>query len=293
MSVVVKKKSRLPALFISHGSPMVALQGEDAYSRSLHAYCAMLPERPKAIAIVSAHGLSPGDEGGRMGTVDVNASSRPVAFHDFRGFPGELYKLDYPCPGSPELAAQIAARLADEGFATALDRSAMLDHGVWVPLRALYPEADIPVVQLSMPYPARPETVLKLGKALAPLREEGCLVIGSGSMVHNLGKLVWHQKNGPAAPWAQEFDDWAFAQLRRKDVGALCAFMEQAPHARLAHPEPEHFNPIFFTLGASLPGDELRPIHREIQYSTLSMSCFALEGPEMTPDLGKDASSLM
>jgi 4,5-DOPA dioxygenase extradiol len=272
---------------------MLALQ-DDKYTQALHAYCAMLPERPKAIVIVSAHGLSQGDPRGQGGMVEINASQQPRIFHDFRGFPGELYKIDYPCPGAPELAAGIAARLADQGFATSLDRTRMLDHGVWIPLRIAFPNADVPVVQITMPYPSRPETVLKLGKALAPLRQEGVLLVGSGGIVHNLGRLVWHGKEGAVASWAQEFDDWVFDRLREKDVGALCAFEEEAPTAKLAHPEPEHFYPLFFTLGASLAGDELRAIHREIQYSTLSMSCFALEGPEMAaPSLGKAPSSLM
>jgi 4,5-DOPA dioxygenase extradiol len=271
---------------------MLALQ-DDAYTQALQAYCAMLPQKPEAIVIVSAHGLSQGDPSGQGGVVEIDASDQPRVFHDFRGFPNELYQIEYPVSGSPGLAAGIAARLADEGFAASLTRSRMLDHGAWIPLRVLFPKADVPVVQVTMPYPSRPETLLKLGRAMAGLREEGVLVVGSGGIVHNLGKLAWNQKEGPAAPWAQEFDDWVFEQLERKDVGLICDFAASAPKAKLAHPEPEHFFPIFFTLGASLAGDELRVIHREIQYSTLSMSCFALEGPEMAPDLGKDASHLM
>jgi 4,5-DOPA dioxygenase extradiol len=118
--------------------------------------------------------------------------------------------------------------------------------------------------------------VLKLGRAVAELRQEGVLVVGSGGIVHNLGKLEWHGKNGPAHVWAREFDDWIFDRLRHKDVQALCDFQARAPGASLAHPEAEHLQPLFFTIGASLPGDELQVIHREIQYATLSMSCFAL-----------------
>jgi 4,5-DOPA dioxygenase extradiol len=267
----MNSKYRFPALFISHGSPMVALaDSDDAYVHALHSYFAKLPARPKAVVVVSAHGLSP------EGLVEITASSRPELIYDFGGFPKPLYEIEYPCPGSPELAVRIASKLTESGFTATLAQSSGLDHGVWVPARIAYPDADVPVIQVSMPYPTQPEKVLKLGRALAQLREEGVLLIGSGGLVHNLGKLVWHQKDGPAAPWAQEFELWVAARLAEKDVMGLCDFADAAPQANLAHPTPEHFYPIFFAVGASLAGDELDWIFRGVQYSSLSMSCFKL-----------------
>lgn len=266
----MKTSQRLPALFVSHGSPMLALQ-DDAYTHALHDFCAKLPEKPKAIVVVSAHGLS------EDGVVEINASEKPRLIYDFRGFPSALYQMEYPCPGAPELAARVASLVADAGFAATLNRAGGLDHGVWIPLRIAFPQADIPVLQVSMPHPSQPESVLKLGQALAPLRDEGVLLIGSGGIVHNLGKLVWHQKEGPAAPWAREYDAWVLDRLAHKDVTALCDFEASGPNARLAHPTTEHFFPLFFTVGASRFGDEFRLVHQEIQYSSFSMSCFALE----------------
>ncbi len=264
---------RQPALFLSHGTPMLGLQ-EDEYTQELQRFGASLAPRPRAIVIVSAHGLS------SPPVVELHAAEKPKLIYDFRGFPGELYLVEYPCPGAPDLAATLASRLSEAGFESAIETSGGLDHGVWVPLKIAFPAANIPVLQITMPYPAQPEQVLKLGRVLAPLRDEGVLVIGSGGMVHNLSKLVWHQKHGPAEPWALEFDRWVCERLEARDVQALIHFEEEAPHGRLAHPEPEHFFPLFFTLGASAPGDRLHFIYRGFQYASLSMTSFALLPPE-------------
>jgi 4,5-DOPA dioxygenase extradiol len=209
--------------------------------------------------------------------IEINAASAPRIAHDFRGFPGELYQMEYPCPGAPELAVRIATLVASAGFEASLEKDSFLDHGVWIPLRILFPEANVPTVQVSLPHPSQPERVLKLGHALASLRDEGVLLVGSGGLVHNLEELVWHQKEGPGAPWAVEFDEWVRARLTERDVIELCGFEEGAPHARRAHPTTEHFYPLFFALGASCPGDGLEILYQEIQYSTLSMTCFALK----------------
>ena len=145
---------------------MLALQ-DDAYTRALHDFSASLFPQPKAIIVVSAHGLTPD------GIVEVGAEPKPRVVHDFRGFPPPLYQLDYPCLGSPELAARVAQLVAGAGFQVSLTGSGGIDHGVWIPLRIAFPKADIPVVQVTMPYPSQPESVLKLGKALASLRDEG------------------------------------------------------------------------------------------------------------------------
>jgi 4,5-DOPA dioxygenase extradiol len=268
-------KNRLPAVFLGHGTPMLALQEADSdegdkYVRALRAFANALPEKPQAVVVLSAHGVSPDP------IVEINASERPYILYDFRGFPGPLYQIEYPVKGSPQLAVRVAALLADAGFETNLKGHSGLDHGVWIPLRAAFPDADVPIIQVSMPHPSQPEKILKLGKALAPLRDEGVLIVGSGGIVHNLDKLVWHQKNGPAAPWAKEFEAWVLERLEARDVMGLCDFEDTGPQAKLAHPTTEHFYPIFFTLGASLPGDGLLTIFEGIEYESLSMSCFAL-----------------
>jgi 4,5-DOPA dioxygenase extradiol len=286
MTTIVSAGKRLPALFISHGTPMLGLQDDD-YTHALRAYAEKLPSKPKAIVVVSAHGLS------KDRTVEINAAERPRLVYDFRGFPEALYQLEYPCPGSPQLAVRMASLLTEAGFQPVLNKSSGLDHGVWIPLKIAFPEADIPVVQVSMPYPSQPELVLKMGKALSGLRDEGVLLVGSGGIVHNLGELVWHEKNGTPAPWAREFDAWVRNRLERKDVASLCDFEEGAPSSRMAHPSPEHFYPLFFTVGASAYGDSFRSIYEGIQYSSLSMSCFALEAPASgAAPAGTDAATL-
>ena len=266
------RPSPLPAIFISHGTPMLAL-AEDEYTAALKQFAVSLPEKPKAIVVVSAHGTSETD------LTEISVGNKCALNYDFGGFPGELYRLEYPCPGSPELSARIAALLSDAGLSTALSSTARLDHGVWIPLRVAFPEATIPVVQVSMPYPTEPQTILKMGKALSTLREEGVLLIGSGGIVHNLEHLVWHGKGNTAETWAVEFENWVKEKLVRKDVEGLLHFRDDAPHANLAHPTPEHFYPIFFTIGASLAGEQAFPIFEGFQYGSLSMLCFALKSP--------------
>ena len=249
---------------------MVALQ-DDAYTRALRDYFRALP-KPKAIVIVSAHTTLDGGE------VEVITATKHRAFHDFRGFPGELYQIEYSPPGDAALAARILGLVSTAGYSASLITRPM-DHGMWIPLRIAYPDADIPVVPVSLPYPGKAEESLKLGQALSSLRDEGVMIIGSGGLVHNLGRLVWSGKEGAALDFASEFNDWAFDRLKHKDVWALTQFETEAPRSSEAHPTADHYLPLLFTLGASLPGDELQTIYRGIEYASLSMDCYALEAP--------------
>ncbi len=257
-----------PALFLSHGSPMTGLL-EEPYTESLKKLATEFP-RPRAIVIVSAHTVSGDDR-----TVEICAASHPGIIHDFGGFPRELYEIDYPCPGDPLLAHRVSSLCAASGF-QAREGNRRLDHGVWVPLRLMYPEADIPVVCVTLPWPGDPRRSLLLGKALAELRREGVMLIGSGGAVHNLGLLEWAGKRGPAQPWASGFESWVMDCVNARNVEDLLSFEELAPQAELAHPTTEHFYPLFFAIGASLPGDQVRWVQPDIQYGTLSMLCFAL-----------------
>lgn len=264
---------RLPSVFLSHGTPMLALQEpeDDAFVRNVHAWFSKLPEKPRAVVVVSAHGLS------EEGTVEISAVTKNSLIYDFRGFPAALYQVRYEAPGAPDLVPRLIELISSKGFRTEVTGRG-IDHGVWVPLRVAFPDAEIPIIQVSLPHPSQPEKVLLLGKALGALRDEGVLIVGSGGMVHNLHQLQWNQKHGDPLPWARAFAEWVQARLRAKDVGAIVDFEAEAPFANLAHPTIEHFYPIFITLGASLPGDELDWIHEGYEYGTLSMDCFALRG---------------
>ena len=255
-----------PTLFVSHGAPTAAIT-EDALAAGLRALGARLP-RPRAAVVVSAHGLTPD------GQVSVTAGERPRLVYDFTGFPEALYRIQYPCPGDPALAADIGRRLSAAGYAVELEADAGLDHGVWVPLLRLFPKADVPVVQVSMPYPSRPETVLAIGRALSPLRDEEVFLVGSGGAVHNLGRLAWGDPGAPPDAWATAFDTWLRERVEARRIEEILDFERRAPHARLAHPTTDHFYPIFVTLGAMREGDRVETVVDGFQMGNLSLYSF-------------------
>ncbi|MBI5178570.1 MAG: dioxygenase [Nitrospinae bacterium] len=255
-----------PALFISHGAPTVLLE-KDGFHEGLKRFAAGIP-KPAAIVVLSAHLPA----SGRIGITSCAANH---VIYDFGGFAKELFAMEYSAPGYPALAERIAGILSNAGVDAALDEKRGLDHGAWVPLKILYPSADVPVVQVSMPYPAKPETVMEMGKALALLRGENILLIGSGSMTHNLGALNWRGKNAPPEPAYASFEQWVMEKVAARDVDALSRFMADAPNAPLAHPEADHFLPLFFALGCANENDSLEIIFRGWQYGTLSMTTFA------------------
>ena len=230
----------LPSLYISHGSPMLAL-APGASGPALTRLAEKVP-RPKSILVQSAHWES--DE------LLVSAASQPETWHDFRGFPPELYQLQYPAAGDPALAGAIVQRLQRSGLDARADSQRPRDHGAWVPLSLMYPAADIPVLQISLPTRRGAAFQLAVGAALAELREEGVLLIGSGSITHNLGELDWQAGTQAITPWAQEFRDWMVARLTAADTSALLDYRAQAPFAVRSHPSDEHLLPLFFAMGA-------------------------------------------
>ncbi|WP_225411151.1 dioxygenase family protein [Stigmatella hybrida] len=254
-----------PAAFVSHGSPLVALD-TDAYPQALRRFGESV-NGVRALVVVSAHWETPGG-------VRVTASATPPLIYDFGGFPEALYRLTYPCPGAPEVAQEAVALLAAAGFASAADAGRGLDHGTWVPLRLALPEASLPVVQVSMPRGASAEDVMRMGQALRPLRSQGVLLLGSGGVSHNLRRL-FPDKAAPSESWAQAFDTWVAERLDARDFSGLLDWM-RAPNARLAHPTAEHFLPLSFVLGAALPEDRLMPVFEGFHHGTLSMRSFAL-----------------
>lgn len=257
----------LPTVFLSHGSPMLAVQDSPA-GRFLDGLGRTLPW-PKAVVVASAHFMT--DRPMLGGHV------QPHTVHDFGGFPQELYTLQYPAPGAPDLAESIAQRLADAGLPVRVRENHGLDHGVWVPLLRMYPEADIPVVPLSVMPHGTAAQHHAVGRALAPLREEGVLVIGSGGFVHNLGDLDWKHPDAPLAPWAGEFGDWMHATLAAQDWDALLDWQQRAPHAHHAHPTVEHLMPLFVALGAAGKSPTVRTLHRSHEFGSLALDAFAFE----------------
>jgi 4,5-DOPA dioxygenase extradiol len=253
--------SPIPPLFLAHGSPMLALEGE-AWGAAVAAFGQrMAPLR--AILVCSAHWETPGP-------FRLSSAKIPGVIHDFGGFPEALYTLDYPAPGSLELATEAAGMLSAASLEVRLDPQRPLDHGAWVPLRYLRPAADIPVVQLSLPQPRTPEMLLAAGRALAPLRGSGVLILGSGGIVHNLRLLDWAGTTGPAS-WAMAFEGWIHDKLVAGDVDALTRW-SQAPGSAESVPTTEHLDPLFLALGAA--GGPPASLYEGWQLGSLSLTSF-------------------
>jgi len=258
---------RLPTLFLSHGSPMMAVEDSPA-GRFLDGLGDSLP-RPRAIVVASAHFLA---ERPMLG-----GHPQPHTVHDFGGFPAPLYEIQYPAPGLTGLAEDIAARLGESGLNPKVRPGHGLDHGVWVPLRRMYPEADIPVVPLSVNPQGNAAEHYALGQALAQLRDEAILVVGSGGFIHNLGDLDWRHRHAPLAAWAAEFGGWMHDRLAARDWPALLDWQRQAPHAHHAHPTTEHLMPLFLALGAAGEAPAVQVLHRSHELGTLALDAFAFD----------------
>ena len=258
-----------PALFVSHGAPSAALE-DDAYTRALGAWARERP-RPRAVVVVSAHAEA-------RGPVRVNTAAHSPLIYDFYGFPQALYDLHYPAPGAPDLAREVAGAFAGAGIEPALDAQRGWDHGVWVPLRLLFPAADVPIVAVSLPAPRTPALLLAMGAALAPLRGKGVLLVGSGGIVHNLHRLRPDDGETPE-PWAAAFGAWVDERLLALDREGLSAYASRAPHADLAVPTSEHFDPLFFVLGALDTRDRVESVYEGFRDGTLSLRSFALAAP--------------
>jgi 4,5-DOPA dioxygenase extradiol len=254
--------THLPSIFISHGSPTLALDpGEaGAFWRKL---AQSLP-RPKAVLCVSAHWYTHAPL--------LCTAERPETIHDFYGFPEPMYRLRYPAPGAPALAKRAMALLHAAGIPAAAEPEYGLDHGAWVPLQFLYPDADVPVAQLSVQPYRDARWHQRMGAALAPLKDEGALILGSGGATHNLRELV---RGGAAVPsWAEAFDEWLAKALAEGDEEELLDWETKAPHAQRAHPSPEHFLPLFVAWGAAGKGATGERLYRDFTMGGLSMAAF-------------------
>lgn len=259
--------ARLPVVFVSHGSPDALLTAPDALScwRGIGEAVAT----PQAILVVSAHWQA------RQPTASMACA--PATIHDFSGFPPELYRRRYPAPGAPALAERVVATLAGAGIAAGLHPDRGLDHGAWVPLSAMYPEAAIPVAQLSVVHDGGPAAHFAIGRALVPLREERVLIVASGSITHN---FAWLDRAAAAdaepLPVAAAFADWVAAKLGAGDTAALLDY-RSAPHGAAAHPTDEHLLPLFVAMGAA-DGEAPRQYRPRFAYRGLAMDAYVAGG---------------
>ena len=255
---------RMPVLFLGHGSPMNAIE-DNAYRRSWQALGAKFGQqlpRPRLILCISAHWLSRGWW--------LTAMERPRTIHDFGGFPQELYAQQYPAPGAPEAAQEISGAIAAPPVG--LDRQEWgLDHGAWSVLKPMFPQADIPVIQLSMDYARPPAEHFALGQQLAPLRQRGVLIVGSGNLVHNLRAARFDAAPEQAYDWAVEFDRKIAGQMEKGDLAGLADFQQLGPVAQLAHPTYDHYLPLLYAAGAVDAKEPLRFFNDSYQAASISM----------------------
>ncbi len=259
----------LPTVFVSHGSPMLALDAGRT-GEAWRTLAAGLP-RPRAVLMVSAHwgSLAP----------KLNTTARPETIHDFGGFTEPLYQVQYPAPGAPWLAERGAELLAAAGLPATLDAQRGIDHGAWVPLKLMYPDADVPVAQLSLQPRQGPAHHYQLGRALQSLRDEGVLIVGSGSLTHNLYEVYFGVEDGPRIPaYVPAFQQWMHEHLLADEVEQLLHYRELAPAAARAHPTEEHLLPIYVALGAAGEHPAVARRYAGITEGVLAMDIYTFGG---------------
>ena len=254
--------SSVPALFVSHGAPTLIL--ETVPARAALRDLGRRLGRPRAVVVASAHW--------EQAASPLTGATAPETIHDFHGFPQRLYELRYPAPGDPDLAAEASALLEAAGIASGVDGQRGLDHGAWVPLMLMYPDADVPVLQVAVSPQAGAAHHLRLGAALAPLRARGVLVMGSGSATHDLRAFRGQPIDAPAPEWVSGFNEWLAEAVARGDVGALRDYRDAHPHAARNHPTEEHYLPLLVAAGAGGgPGER---VHHSYTYGVLSMDAY-------------------
>jgi 4,5-DOPA dioxygenase extradiol len=259
---------KLPTLFISHGSPMHAI--ESGRAGEVWAMLGEAQPKPKALLIATAHWES--------NLPMLSGNARPPMIYDFGGFPDPLYKIRYAAPGAPELAEQAQSLLKSAGITAGIDGCRGFDHGTWVPLLRMFPDADIPVVQLSVQPGLGARHHYRVGQALATLRDEGVLIIGSGHLTHNLRETFAALRTGGhaagSAEYVRKFQAWMFEHLNAHDIGALLDYRERAPDALRAHPTEEHFLPLFVALGAAGENATIERVFDGLEWDSLAMDAY-------------------
>jgi 4,5-DOPA dioxygenase extradiol len=256
--IVPNHADRLPVLFVGHGNPMNALE-DNQYVRAWQAQGRLLP-RPKAILCISAHWFVRG--------TSVHVADRPQTLYDFYGFPAELYEQHYDCPGSPELARRVQRLIKHAQVGADLDWG--VDHGTWVPLKRMFPKADVPVVQLSLDYSKPARFHYDLAKELAPLRREGILIIGSGNVPHNLGRFE-PERDAEPYPWAVEFDETLKKLIQTRDHESLINYEKLGYAAKLSIPTPDHYLPLLYALALQESDEQVEFFAEGIAHGSISM----------------------
>jgi 4,5-DOPA dioxygenase extradiol len=251
----------MPALFVGHGSPMNAIEDND-FTKALKQLGATLP-KPKAIAMVSAHWLTRG--------TFVHVENKPKMIYDMGGFPEELYKVNYPAPGSPDFAKEVQRAATKTKILDNHDWG--FDHGMWSVMLHLFPKADVPVFQISLDYYQQPQYHFELATELQKLRKKGVMLIGSGNLTHNLGQFDLTNINAKTADWALEFDSKMKSFMDAENFQGVIDYKKLGNSAALAHPEPSHFLPLLYTLGMKQKNELLTYPYDKFQYGTFSMRC--------------------
>lgn len=257
-------KGPIPAVFVSHGAPTLLI--DPGPTRDFLQRLGRSLSRPRAVLCISAHW--------EADHPTVTQASHPETIHDFYGFPEELYRVTYPAPGDPSLAGEVIRLLETAGFEVSASPARGLDHGAWVPLSLMFPEADVPVVQLSVQPALGSSHHVRMGRALQPLRDAGVLILGSGGATHNLREFRGQAIDVSSPDYVQAFETWLCQVVTTGQKGALLDYLVQGPDAQRNHPTAEHFLPLFVPLGAARR-DEGRLLHRGFTYGILSMAAFA------------------
>lgn len=264
----------LPSIFISHGAPNLAL-GDSPARAFLESLPALLPSRPTAILIISAHW--------EESVVTLNGLDQHTTIHDFGGFPAALYEMRYPAPGSSHLVERVRSLLSEQSIPSAANEFRGLDHGAWIPLLLAWPSADIPVVQLSLVAGSSVEHNLKVGSAIAALRSEGILILGSGSFTHDIRD--WSRRDSVRGDglaeqpiWVTEFSDWMHRHIVDGDLEALRGYRTRAPFSRRNHPTEEHLMPLFVALAAAGDKPSANLLHRSADHGVMRMDAYRFEG---------------
>ncbi|HVY06880.1 MAG TPA: class III extradiol ring-cleavage dioxygenase [Burkholderiales bacterium] len=258
---------RFPAIFVSHGAPTLPL--DDVPARDFLAGLGKTLGKPKAVLAVSAHWES--------SEPVVSSAAQPETIHDFYGFPAELYRMKYASRGAPALAHRVDALLREKDIPAHVHSARGLDHGAWVPLLLMYPDADIPVTQLSVQPPKDTRHHLSLGEALRPLRDEGVLILSSGGATHNLYEFGRHKRGEPPPGWVTGFQEWLATTIESGKTGDFLRYREVGPDSARNHPSEEHFLPIYVAAGAGTPGIAGRRIHRSHTFGVLAMDAYRFD----------------
>ena len=267
--MISDRKKREPVLFVPHGAPTMALEPGEA-GAALSAFATRIP-RPPAILVISAHW--------NTAIPTFSAACKPETIHDFYGFPQALYAIRYPVCGAVKWAMEGRALLEEAGFEVGVDPKRGLDHGAWVPLRLMYPDASVPVAAISLQTRLGPEHHYRLGQALAPLRDAGVMILASGNLTHNLGHFGLRHGMGVSLDYVRDFQTWWRERVEARDVEALLDYRRQAPGAQEAHPTEEHLLPFFVALGAAGEKFESEVVHAGIDHEILVMDTYAFWPP--------------